>query len=173
MKISRAWAMPSRWTFDIPPIKELLKGYVGNGKGWIDPFCGNSYLAELRNDLNAGNKVADYHIEAVDFLATLRGEYKGCLYDPPYSLRQVKECYNKIGYSAQETNYTLTFIKIKKRIAELILPGGYVVSCGWNTVGIGRRLGFHIKEILLICHGGYHNDTIVTVEQKDMQGRLF
>ena len=43
IKINRAWSMPSRWTFTIPPIAELLARYVGDGKGWIDPFAGENY----------------------------------------------------------------------------------------------------------------------------------
>ena len=41
-----------------------------------------------------------------------------------------------------------------------------VISCGWNSCGFGKKLGFEIVEILLVCHGRTHNDTIVTVEKK-------
>ena len=37
---------------------------------------------------------------------------------------------------------------------------------GWNSNGVGKVRGFEIIEILLIAHGGSHNDTIVTVERK-------
>jgi hypothetical protein len=43
--------MPDKWTFRIKPIKELLAKYVGDGKGWIDPFSGQNSLAEFTNDL--------------------------------------------------------------------------------------------------------------------------
>jgi len=43
---------------------------------------------------------------------------------------------------------------------------GIVVSFGWNSGGIGKKYGFEIEEILLVPHGGSHNDTIVTVERK-------
>ena len=32
--------------------------------------------------------------------------------------------------------------------------------------GDGKKYGFEIIEILLVAHGGWHNDTIVTVEKK-------
>ena len=51
------------------------------------------------------------------------------------------------------------------------MNGGIVISCGWNTQGMGKQNGFEIIEILLVCHGGAHNDTIVTVERKT-QGNL-
>ena len=41
-----------------------------------------------------------------------------------------------------------------------------MLSFGWNSGGIGKSLGFEIIEILLVAHGGAHNDTICTVERK-------
>lgn len=32
--------------------------------------------------------------------------------------------------------------------------------------GVGIKYGFEIQEILLVPHGGWHNDTIVVVEKK-------
>jgi len=32
---------------------------------------------------------------------------------------------------------------------------------------MGKNRGFEIVEILLVAHGGHHNDTIVTVEKLD------
>lgn len=51
MIINRVWAMPNKWTFQIQPITELIKRYVGDGKGWIDPFAGMTSPAEITNDL--------------------------------------------------------------------------------------------------------------------------
>lgn len=54
----------------------------------------------------------------------------------------------------------------KKEIARITKKGVYVITCGWNSGGIGKSNGFEIVEILLVPHGGWHNDTIVTVERK-------
>ena len=40
------------------------------------------------------------------------------------------------------------------------------IRCGWNSGGIRKKYGFEIVEILMVAHGGWHNDTIVTVEVK-------
>jgi len=64
MVINRVWAMPNRWTFKIPPIAKLLARYVGDGKGWVDPFSGESTLAEYRNDMNSQMVRADSHMDA-------------------------------------------------------------------------------------------------------------
>ena len=36
----------------------------------------------------------------------------------------------------------------------------------WNSGGIGKKYGFDIQEILMVAHGGWHNDTIVVVDKK-------
>ena len=168
MKISRVWAMPNKWTFQIPPIANLLAQYVGDGKGWIDPFAGMTSPAEFTNDLNPGSP-AKYHLDALDFLKQLNGNlYKGVLFDPPYTPRQVKECYDGIGRHMEQDDALLGYKRgqYKAVIAPKIMTNGYSISCGWNTVGMGKKLGFELIEILLVCHGSDHNDTLVTVERK-------
>jgi len=169
MVFSREWCMPDKWTFKIHPIATLINKYVGNGKNWIDPFAGENSPAEITNDLNP-DRPTKYHLHAFDFIQQLEGVYSGCLFDPPYSLTQVKECYNGIGIelmSQKDAQYFPTYIK--DAIAPKIKPGGYVICFGWDTNGMGKSRGFEMKEILLVAHGGRHNDTIVTVEQKFTQ----
>ena len=166
MKITRQWAMPSMHTFSIEPIRQLICRYVGDGKGWIDPFAGENSPAEITNDLNP-EKPAKYHMHALDFAKMLDGTYNGCLFDPPYSLTQVKECYASIGcedFMSQDASHFP--YDIKREIAKRIKPDGIVICCGWNSGGFGKKLGFEMIEILLVPHGRTHNDTIVTVERK-------
>ena len=65
MELSRVWAMPSRWTFTIPPIRKLLDRYVGDGMMWIDPFAGENSPAEITNDINP-DRPTTYHLHAID-----------------------------------------------------------------------------------------------------------
>jgi len=164
--------MPNRWTFQIAPITRLVSRYVGDGKGWIDPFAGISSPAEFTNDLNPDCPTT-YHMDSLTFLNQLTGQYDGVLFDPPYSLRQAKECYESLGrdFTLEDSRNVGRWLGEKARLCQLIKPGGYALSFGWNSNGIGRINGFEVKEILLVCHGGAHNDTIVTVEQK-LQGEL-
>ena len=173
MKIERKWAMPDKWTFRIKPIAELLSKYVGDGKGWIDPFAGKNSPAEITNDLNP-EMPTKYHLEAIDFLQQLkRKDYSGGLYDPPYSLRQIMECYEGIGHQVDKKWATTKFYsEAKTYLADKIKSGGIVISFGWNSIGMGKNRGFKIIEILLVCHGRLHNDTICVVEQK-IQDKLF
>ena len=55
---------------------------------------------------------------------------------------------------------------MKKEIARITKPNSIVITFGWNTNGIGKTKGFEIIEILLVAHGGSHNDTICVVERK-------
>lgn len=55
---------------------------------------------------------------------------------------------------------------LKKEISRITKEEGIVISFGWNSCGIGKTNGFEIIEILMVSHGGWHNDTIITVERK-------
>lgn len=167
--INREWAMPSKNTFTIKPIKELVWRHLEGKEFVLDPFSGNNPFKEycITNDLN-GEVDADYHLDALDFLKGFAD--RSCdlvLFDPPFSPRQVSECYKTLGKSVNmQTTQARFWGNLKKEIARLVKNEGYVITCGWNSGGIGKTQGFEIEEILLVAHGGWHNDTIVTVEKK-------
>ena len=163
---NRVWAMPSKWTFTIKPIKELLDRYVSDGKNWVDPYAGKNSPAEITNDHNP-EMPAEYHMEAEDFCTMLNGEYDGVLFDPPYSYRQVSEHYKVLGKKATQLDTSTRFYtRAINPIADNIKIGGYAISFGWDSTGFGKKRGFELVEVLLVAHGGRHNDTIVTVEKK-------
>lgn len=169
MIITRAWAMPNHNTFSIKPIKELILRYIGGT--WVDPFSRKSpdeikkYC--ITNDINPEFE-ADYHKESLEFMSELSGNlYDGVLFDPPYSPRQISECYKGVGRDVHMTDTQSSFYGDRKAAAaNLIKPGGHAISFGWNSGGLGKKNGFEIIEILLVAHGGAHNDTICTVERK-------
>lgn len=157
--------MPNSNTFEIKPIKELIDKYTYGLV--IDPFANKNKLANITNDLDEQYDT-DYHMDALDFLKKFNDNSVDCvLYDPPYSVRQVSEVYRKLGHSVNmETTQASYWSKQKKEIGRIVNRNGIVISCGWNSGGIGKKYGFEILEILLVPHGGAHNDTIVTVERK-------
>ena len=168
IKMSRAWAMPNSNTFSIKPIKELIERYL-NGP-IIDPFANQNKLATITNDLDPQYDT-DYHMDATEFLKMLNNNVADVvLWDPPYSPRQIMECYKKFNMTVNmQTTQASYWSKQKEQIARIVKPNGVVITCGWNSGGIGKKYGFEIVEILLVAHGGWHNDTICTVERKTIQ----
>jgi hypothetical protein len=164
LEITRQWAMPNSETFSIKPVKELLTQEVDAGI-WLDPYARNSKVANITNDLNPSCDT-DYHLEAIDFLKLFQDGYAdGILYDPPYSQRQIMECYQGIGIAAYNTKMDF-YSSVKDEITRVLKPGGKAISFGWNSMGMGKNRGFEMIKILLVPHGGAKNDTIVTVERK-------
>ncbi len=166
MLIERKWAMPNRWTFKIIPIKALLEEEMTDGL-WIDPFAGKHSPAKVRNDLNPAMP-AEHHLEALDFLRMFDdASVDGLLFDPPYSPAKVKQCYQNIGTALTGGETSMRFWSSRKdEVARVMAPGGKVICCGWNSMGICMKRGFEITRVLLVPHGGAKNDTIVTVEIK-------
>ena len=143
--INRIWSMPNKETFTIKPIKEIIERYRC---AWLDPFP------------------YPYKEDALIYLKRFNdNSQEGVLFDPPYSPRQLKECYESQGMVLHDTTSGV-WRQWKDEIARVIKPGGICLSCGWSTQGLGKGRGFEIIEILLVPHGGNHNDTIVTVERK-------
>lgn len=169
MRIERVWAMPNKNTFDILPIKQLILEEKTEGL-WIDPFANKNKFATITNDLNPEFNT-DYNMDALDFLKMFEDHsVDGVLYDPPYSPRQVSECYNDFGYDVTwETTNASFWSNQKKELSRIIKIGGKIITFGWNSGGIGKTNGFEITRILLVPHGGWHNDTICTVEVKKHQ----
>jgi hypothetical protein len=160
--------MPNRWTFQIPPIADLLTRYVGDGKGWIDPFAGMTSPAEITNDINPETPVK-YHLEATEFCRHLEDDWaSGVLFDPPYSLEQCKRVYENVGrkFTMRDGQICGRWTEIKDILSRKIKIYSYVICFGWNSEGFGKGRGFELEEILLVAHGSGHNDTIVTVERK-------
>jgi hypothetical protein len=152
VKINRVWAMPNKRTFQIKPIKELLLRIIPKGATILDPFP------------------FEYKKDATDIMNEIDNEScEFAVFDPPYSPRQLKECYRGIGeYDTKNS----TWKNWKDLMGKKMKKGGMVISFGWNSNGMGINRGFKITEILLVAHGGNHNDTICTVEVKTSHNKV-
>lgn len=172
INITRVWAMPNSNTFSIKPIKNLIERHIGVfgqlKKVIVDPFAGNSQYGTITNDLNPVMPT-NYHLDALNFLKKLGNASADIvLFDPPYSFAQAVECYKSFGKDKLIINTANMkyWAEVKNEIARILKPRGIVISCGWNTNGLGKKRGFDVLEILIVRHGGHKNDTLVTVEQK-------
>ena len=165
MIMTREWAMPNKNTFGIKPVNELIQKYLHGTS--IDPFANSGRIASITNDLDPQYNTM-YNLDAIDFIKLFDNDsVDSVLFDPPFSARQVSECYKSLDMTVNwETTQSSFWGNLKKEIARVTKPNGIVITCGWNSGGIGKTLGFEIVEILLVAHGGWHNDTIITVERK-------
>lgn len=176
MIITKTWAMPNSKTFSIRPINSIIERYIGiletEREAYlplciVDPFARDSKFGTVRNDIDPQYDT-EYHLDATEFLKLLPPSSADMvLYDPPYSSRQLTECYRKLELSVSaDMTRSDYWTKQKNEIARIMKPSGICISFGWNSGGIGKSLGFEQIEIMLVAHGGHHNDTIVTVERK-------
>jgi len=160
MNIERIWEMPNRYTFKMRAVDRLLRQEMSGT--WIDPFSGLFSPAQIRNDADEALP-ADSHVDGLEFLRTLPAKnFDGVLFDPPYSCEQALRKYKpRQNGTAGRAEY---WAKCKDEIARIVRPGGKAICFGWDSTGIGKKRGFRLERILLLCHGACHNDTIITVE---------
>ena len=162
--------MPNSDTFDVKPIGDFVKRYLANSKVSIDPFARNKKWATYTNDLNPATS-ADYHLDAEEFLNILAKQSVTAdliIFDPPYSPRQISECYKSIGLEvgSKETQNAALYARVRNALIQCCKKDTVVLSFGWNSSGMGKKHGFEIEEIMLCCNGGGHNDTICMAEKR-------
>jgi hypothetical protein len=149
MKIERTWALASKNTFQIPPIRRLIQEEKQSGI-IIDPF-------PYQSKIDVFDYLKQFKDNSVDF----------GLIDPPYSKRQVSEHYKELGIAINGWHTSSGWTaKVKQEVGRVMKIGGKTITFGWNSSGIGKVNGFKIERILMVCHGGDHYDTICTVETK-------
>lgn len=107
-------------------------------------------------------------MDAREFLAILAAQGIQAdlvLLDPPYSPRQISECYRHFGKkaTAEDTQNGRLITDCRKLIAKICAPGAVVLSFGWNSAGMGKP--WEMEEILIVAHGGAHNDTICVADR--------
>ena len=167
MKINRAWAMSNSRTFQIGPIKDFVERHLFGASVIVDPFANECKYGTITNDLNPEYDT-DYHIDALEFLKQLPSESADVvLYDPPYSVRQVSECYKGFGVAVtQEMTQASWRARHLNEIARILKHNGIALCFGWNSNGVGKKRGMEMEEVLIVAHGGSKNDTICTMERK-------
>lgn len=168
---NRIWAMPSKDTFDVKPIAAFVHKYLSQSKVSIDPFARNKRWATHTNDLNPETK-AQHHLTALAFLDLLRTQSVKAdliIFDPPYSINQAKVCYESFGaktFTQYDAQNVVRWTDEKEIARDLLTEDGVFLQFGWNSMGLGRKYGFELFDLLLVCHGPAHNDTICIAEHR-------
>lgn len=167
--------MPSGDTFSVRPIGEFVRKYLAQSKVSVDPFARNNAWATYTNDLNP-KTTAQRHMDAESFLVQLQteglnGAIDLAILDPPYSPRQISECYKEAGITVgmKDTQNAALYSRVKAALFPLLSADAIVLSFGWNSAGMGEKYGFEQAEIMLVAHGGAHNDTICLAERRSLR----
>jgi hypothetical protein len=150
------YQQPARYTFEMPKLKSWVESWC-TGKT-LNLFAGKTLLSidEYRVDSDK-DMPADYHGDAADFVETTDMRFQTVILDPPYNLRKSREKY--------QGRYIGSLTKIKRNLPRILDIGGRIISLGYDTVGISNRNGFKKLAIVVVCHGGDHNDTLGVVEE--------
>jgi hypothetical protein len=162
--------MPHRDTFTVEPIGAFVRRYLVNSKSSIDPFARNNRWATATNDIDPSTG-AEWHLDAEEFcreMAKLGRTFDLAIFDPPYSPRQISECYSGFGRQAttRDTQNAGLYKRVRDALLPILEPNAIVLSFGWNSGGMGAARGFQSIEIMLVAHGGAHNDTICVAERQ-------
>ena len=143
----------------------------------VDVYSGGNIIADIKNDFDHSYDT-DYHMEAVEFLKTL--DTCSCdtiICDPPTCSSDSKYWRDKLGLpkivdviDGKERVVQYTQINywsiLNREISRVMKPGGIVIYSGCTSTGVGKKLGFELKELNILCHGGWTPDTYITVETK-------
>jgi hypothetical protein len=157
---------PKRYTFEQPKLKKWVEGFCHGhilnlfaGKVILDNSDGT--FLEYRNDIDP-DMPATFHRDAFDLVAGWKmipmSPVQVVILDPPYNIRKAREKY--------EGRWIGKLTKIKNILPSILARHGYVISLGYDTVGMSKSRGFEKIAVCVVCHGGDHNDTLVVVERK-------
>lgn len=165
MVLKRSWAMPNKNTFAIPVVAAFIKPYIKHPSA--DPFANSCVLATVTNDLDPSFGTT-FNMDALEFLQSQPDEiFHTVLFDPPWTPRQVSENYRQFGRTVNmKTTQASFWGKLRKEIARVTVIGGVCISAAYNSGGVGKKNGYEIEQIMLVAHGGWHNDTIITIDRK-------
>jgi len=174
--------------FDNPHIRQIIDRMIrtvttlninqekfGRDVLICDPFANQSFTSGLynciTNDLNPGFNT-HFNLEFKDFAKKMKLDgmkFDLILFDPPYSLRQLKDHYDGIGKDLELWQTHNMWSEGKDHLIDCLIPGGYIISFGWHSSGWGKKRGMVKKEIHLFEQVAREDryDLIMTIERKE------
>lgn len=167
----RVCAQPSAWTFSILPIREWIDAHVSGADSIVDPFAGQSTIGTERNDLGQGGEDAPVWLARLSDAGRV---FDVALFDPPYSPRQMAEVYASVGRTGMDISQNARlYSACGREMARIVRPGGKCLRFGWCSSAPSPD-DWILRDMLVVCHGGAHNDTICTAwERRSSTAELF
>lgn len=176
MKFTYMQVPLNRYTFKVPRIREWVEENAEEIV--VNLFAGMTRLEceEIRVDLNP-EMPATYHMDALAFVEKMffcrenswiekmsyceeafgAKDIGTFLLDPPYAYRKSMEMYK--GFVASPFN------RLKDAIANVIRPGGLVITFGYHSISMSKKRKFVQEHLLVMSHGGAIHDTLAVVER--------
>jgi len=145
----------------------------------IDGFARESFVHTnphfITNDLNEEFD-CHYNLEWKDFCRNIKMRVDNfglrspdlVFFDPPYSLRQLKDHYDGIGKNLKLWQTHNMWGEGKDMLASTMQVGSRVVSFGWTSSGFGKKRGFEKVELHVFEQVAREDrySLLVTVEEK-------
>lgn len=168
MNISRiqAGSTYSKDTHTWPIFEKLFYKYQNKIKSAgidgisYDLFARNCQFCDVTNDINPNTK-AQINLDAEIFIKNTKTNISNLIiFDPPFSDRQAKDKYSTSNLYASDSK---KISNITNEFQRVLVPGGYVIKCGYNSTPIKN---LKMIEMVIINFGGSRNDVIISIHQK-------
>ena len=162
------WSMPNKWTFKMKPVDKFISSEILNAKKILIPFAGETRFSnahdityiDIEEDRPKPYILGDCR-DVMEDLIKQKKKYNLIILDPPFTFFQAVRTYN--NQKMQDISY------IRNLTDKLLFKGGIVISCGFNSTGMNSKKynrKYEKIKLLLVNHGGSHNDTIILKERK-------
>jgi len=177
-EFKRWFGMPNIYTFKVKGIKEFIQKHT---KGDIlIPFAGMEHLdrsndkimsCDIKYPNNEEAAAADFWCNATNLNESPElkdKKFDTIILDPPFSFFQAVHEYNLNMKQFRMTDV----VRAKNEAFRKCKDKCRVITLGFNSVGMSAERGFEPTHIGLVTHGGNHNDTIITVEERVSRPKL-
>ena len=150
------------WTFSARMVREVVEDAI-EGRT-LNACAGKTELSHdveiVRNDLNP-EMDADYHYDVMEIDEHFDEEsFDSVVFDPPFDQEQAREHYDGMHDTRRGP--------ARRKLMELVRPGGVFLECGWNDHGPG--LGYDDSWYREECHryrrGPSYQPMFLTVDRR-------
>lgn len=150
-----------RWTFEYKPAREFVESRLSGRV--LNACAGKTRLDHdgeiVRNDLNS-EMDADLHADVAELADHFEPRsFDTVVFDPPYDDLQAEDKYDSLRADS--------VLQAFGQFAELVRPGGVVITFGWNSWGMRSHEVFDREETVLFQRGPVKRDVIASVDRRN------